>query len=663
MAIGTNIKKIREDKNISFDEMVRKLKVFERYYSLIEKNLQVPNNRLLRKIAKALGVSSDDIINYNEQKSAVENTRLDLKNLKYKEINIRTLPVEPIRVGEITYIPIKKPTVREIIYQKPQLLNRDDIFKFGNNIKLVGIKNILPDTTTDVINPFEGLITDKEKPSSPRILNWVEPYKYRGIFKTLFYTEVNSGLKEGDRVFIINGNYDSNKLIEENKYRRQRDGYKVLFVDNCRIVLDIDYTSDLPYKESPNDDFINLYVIKNESDFKYFNRQVTTRGGVFDYKFNTSQNTIVYADSNYLPMIGWGENDGLFGAPGFFVRNGTQSWVNITSDFILGSFSVAENLSYNANNEVKVINGNFTYSIGNEIVEFNENKIYKWNSNVDNPTWEVNTDYNEPILTKSNFRDGNFKGEWNSGVFGTQDKKIKWEGSPAIWNLGTLLNTEWVSGTINSIYTLPISYISEFENGTPYQKLNAPNNNGWGYNYIIDSEIKSGYIENGNIKNAIFGYSLTFSTIENYLIGTQSNYQFEINKGLIEDSQLFSGFIKESDVVNSRSSNSRFENIKSINSSYKNSLIKDSKYLSDDNIKILGYEELSLNSDSSFTKLTHKVYRFYISEKDYKKLKIRDRFYIKGLRLNDNSKYPLNFFNKRFKLTTWVEYLDYYESI
>jgi hypothetical protein len=43
--------------------------------------------------------------------------------------------------------------------------------------------------------------------------------------KTLFYTEVNSGLKVGDRVFIINGNYDSDLLIKQNKYKSKNINY------------------------------------------------------------------------------------------------------------------------------------------------------------------------------------------------------------------------------------------------------------------------------------------------------------------------------------------------------------------------------------------------------------------------------------------------------
>lgn len=662
MSIGTNIKKIRESKNLSVKYVVKQLRIFEKYYSKIERGFQVPNDALLRRIAKVFNLSTNEIINYDERATAINTTRLDLKNLKYKEINIKNTSLVPIKVGSVTYIPIKKPTVREVIFKKPQLLNKEDVFKYGRNINLVGVNDILPSETIDsVSDPFKGLINNTDRPTNPELLNWVEPYKYRGVLKTLFYTEVNSGLKEGDRVFIINGVYDSNKLIEGNKYRRKRDGYKVLFIDNCKLVLDIDYTGDLPYKDSPIDDYINLYVINNESDFMYFNRQITTRGGNFDYKFNQNQNSIVYADKDYTGFSGWGENGGISGSPGFFIKNGTQSWINITSDFISGSFSSYFNSSYGINEDIKVLNGSFTYSISSEVISFDENMIYKWNEDIDSLKWEIDYSYNKALVSKSNFRDGNFRGEWNSGVFGRQDKQIKWEGSPAVWNLGTLLNTRWLSGEMNSIYTLPVSYISQFEDGTPYQKLNAPNNNGWGYNYIIDSDIEDITVNNGNIRNTKIGDELSYSIVEDYTIGTSSNYSFTINKALIDNTSLFSGLVKESDVVNSRSRNTKFENIKSINSSYKNSVIKDSKYLSEESVKILGYEELTLNMVPSIDRPSHKVYRFYISSDDYKKLKLRDRFYIKGLKLNDGSRYPLDFFDKRFRFSTWTEYIDSYK--
>ncbi len=53
-------------------------------------------------------------------------------------------------------------------------------------------------------------------------MNYVEPYNIKGYNKTLFYTEVNTELKVGDKVFIINGIYDSNLLIENDKYKKGR---------------------------------------------------------------------------------------------------------------------------------------------------------------------------------------------------------------------------------------------------------------------------------------------------------------------------------------------------------------------------------------------------------------------------------------------------------
>ena len=91
-----------------------------------------------------------------------------------------------------------------------------------------------------MLSVADDTISTSDKYVSPILLNYVEAYSYQGTDKTLFYTEVNTNLKEGDRVFIINGNYDSNELIETDKYKKGRDGYKVLFVDYCKIVLDID---------------------------------------------------------------------------------------------------------------------------------------------------------------------------------------------------------------------------------------------------------------------------------------------------------------------------------------------------------------------------------------------------------------------------------------
>ena len=77
-----------------------------------------------------------------------------------------------------------------------------------------------------------------------RILNYVEPYYIDGIAKTAFWTEVNTNLERNDKVFIINGYYDSERFIRKGKWTKNADGYRVLVVDRCKVVLDIDWETD-----------------------------------------------------------------------------------------------------------------------------------------------------------------------------------------------------------------------------------------------------------------------------------------------------------------------------------------------------------------------------------------------------------------------------------
>lgn len=543
--------------------------------------------------------------------------------------------------------------IKDFISSKPFLLTQTDIANVGNEMNLVGY------------NPLVGLVSNENKSFSPRLINWVEPYQIGGYTKTLFYTEFNSGISVGDRVFIINGNYDSNELIKKDKYKKGRDGYKVLYVDRCAIVLDIDYTGVQPYQELNDDDFVNVYYIRNSQDFKHANRQITTKNGIFDYKFNPYNNNIIYVDQDYPSSTGWGENGGLTGSPGFYVKNGTYSWTNITSQFISGSFSIALGPSSSID-KIKINNYSFTFSIGPGVAEFKEDFVYKWSMGLEPDavagtysTWIDVSVYNKPIITKGNFRQGNFNGVFNTGVFGQPTKQINWEGASSTWNGGTLLNTKWKQGTFDSKFTLSESYVTEFdEYGTPYQKVSGPNNNGKGYNLIISSELLNSTIVNGTILDTVLGSTPTYSLIENYLTSNLTTYTNQVNKASFENCRFLGGYISNAELKNTRASNTYFDNIKSINSNYKLSIIKNSNYSSDNIIKILGYDEFNYNAFIGPTSSSHKVYKFYISKSSYERLKIRDRFYIKGLKFNDNSNYPLNFFDKRFRFSTWTEYFD-----
>ena len=655
MSLGTNIKKIRESKGLEIEEVVKKLNIFITQYVNIEKNIIKPNSILLNKIANVLGVSERYIKDYNEEKEKEElllKQRVDLKNLnitsKELETNLRRRSAD--------------------FAKKPILITSKELEELGKDINLVGENENYIQNIEEEIDPLNGLIFDEGKTFSPFLLNWVEPYIISGFRKTLFYTEVNTGLKKGDRVFIINGNYDSNLLIKKNKYRRGTDGYKVLFVDECRIVLDIDYTGELPYNNEIIDEFINVYYIGNFSDFIQANRQITTKGDNVDYKFNTYQNNIIYTDQDFTPILNWGQNLGLTGSPGFFVKNGTSSWINITNDFISGSFSIALSPTFSNNNRIKIHNGTFTYSIGPSVVEFKEEYVYKWGMGPEPDavpgtysTWITDVTYKKPIISKGNFRSGDFKGRWNTGLYGTSDRKIKWEGDGK-WYAGTLLNTEWEKGTFDTLYTLQNSFLADFDqNGIPFQKSNEPNNNGWSFNYVIDSDFKESIINNGNVLNSKIGLeNPTYSIVEKHILNESVTYKNKINKALFNSCSFLGGIIANSDIKKSRLLNTKLDNSKSINSSYKLSVIKDSSYLSDEIIKILNYDELNI-SEGAINGTSHKVYKFYISEKDYELLKIRERFYIKGLRISDN-KYPLNFFDKRFRISTWTEYTDDYKT-
>lgn len=554
--------------------------------------------------------------------------------------------------------------ISNLISTKPMLISKAELLSLGSNIKLVGY------------DPILGLNSTIDRSFSPRLVKWVEPYEIKGILKTLFYTEINSGLKVGDRVFIVNGNYDSDLLIESNKYKKGRDGYKVLYIDNCKIVLDINYTGVLPWEEDIIDNFIKVYYIRNQQEFLHANRQVTTRDGVFDYKFNRYQNTISFIDQDYTTFAisgaRWGLNGGVIGSPGFFVRNGTtQSWTNITSVFtnttnITASYSYALSPTYYNNDRIKIMNSDFTYN-GKQ---YKEGFVYKWIVGPTQSEWVVDVTYFQPFLSKNNFRDGNFDGIWNTGIFGRQNKQITWEGDKSTWNTGTLLNTNWKKGTFNSLYNLVDSYFSGIdEYGLPYQKSNSYNNGGRGLNYIINSNIEASTINNGIIiRTTIGSQSATYSVVEKYITGSSSEYSNIIITADFDTCELNNSHISNSELKNIKANNTLFEGVKSVNSYFKNSVFHNSTYNSDDVIKILGYDEINaaehptLSSQfSSISGTVQKIYKFYITETSYNRLKTGDKFYIKGLKINDNTKNVINFFDKKFKINAWSEYVEDYD--
>ncbi len=559
--------------------------------------------------------------------------------------------------------------IQKNIITKPYLLTTDELNQIGLGINLVGydfLKSLPTPIDETIVNFKYG------NPSSPRLLNWVEPYEIAGVNYTLFYSEVNSGLKIGDKVFIINGAYDSNLLIKQDKYKKGTDGYEVLFIDKCKIVLDIEFVGWLPANETSDnqelfDDFIKVYFIKDKNDFIHVNRQISTRDNQFKLKFNPHQNNIIFSNSDFDSITGWGETIGLTGSPGFFIKNYDNTWENITNDFIIGSYSM---VATNSNDKIIILNSSFT--VGD--YEFKEDSVYTWDSTL--LSWIINVKHennNPPIITKSNFRDGQFDGQWNGGVYGTNEKRIIWNSQTSTWNSGTLLNTIWQSGIMNSFYTQLDSYFAEFDYslittstpyGLPYQKINNVDNNGYGYNFVINSDIQNAVINNGNVTNSKLGASASsYNIVEEYIKNTLNLNNFDtasgltVNKALFDNCKFINANIENTEIRNCRAINSRFNKVKSVNSHYKSSLFFNSNYISDNIIKVIDYDEFTYSDDNLDE--THKVYKFYINKRSYEKFKLKDTFYIKGIKINNNSGELLNFFDNKFKIGPWKEYVDF----
>lgn len=520
--------------------------------------------------------------------------------------------------------------------------------------------NIRSKSSTPIVgyNPIYDMVSNSNKTFTSKLLNWVEPYEIEGYNKTLFYTEVNTELKVGDKVFIINGVYDSNVLIQNNKYKKGRDGYKVLLIDKCKVVLDIDYNGVLPYLTSNDDNFIKIYHISDIKGFVQANRQITTKDGSFEHSFSYYKNNIAYIDNDYLYNKNWGYSS-VSGTPGFFVKN-SNTWTNITSDILSGSYSYSLSNSIPNVDRIKIMNSDFTHN-GKT---FKEGYIYKWDSSKSD--WVIDISYIKPYLSKNNFRDGSFNGEWNSGLYGQYNKNINWTGS-GIWNTGVLINTTWQSGYMNSLHKPLDSYFSDFDSyGIPYQKLNSKNNSDRGYNFIYDSLIENSNIKNGTFYKTKFGDStFTQSVVENEILNYNINYLVNIENGFFKNCEFLNSNIQNSELKKTISNNSKFENVKITNSYLNNSVLKNSSYNSDSIIKIYSYDELTAseylsigNTYSYRNDIDHKVFKFYIDKDGYERLKNGDYFYMKGISINNNSNDIINFFDKKFKITAYTEYTE-----
>jgi hypothetical protein len=545
--------------------------------------------------------------------------------------------------------------------------------------------------------------------SSPRLLNYVEPYTFNGYEKTAFFTEVNTNFEVGDRVWILNSYYDSDNLLRSNKYANGSDGYRVLFIDNCKIVLDIDYVGIKPGGDD-YEEFVNVYKISTRDEFISANRHMTTYNGVPDYKYNKNKNNIVFIDSNDTKLFepiysyktgpsgsediyGWGVTLGIKSTdtlPGFYIKNNYNYWTDLTFNFKnYGTFSVALKPGSTAS-KIKIIGDDFLFNG----VEFKQGRVYEWYKGATSSYWKMDKIKTGAVITKSNFRGGRFLGDFNCGVYGNEEKKINWENT-GNFKGGTLYNMIWKRGTINSNIDIAESYKATLKSDGVLQKANSLDNGGWGWNYILDSYLEDANIENGTIinstvvQNSLGNSSLSklFNVVENHIKNPSNTLSYNINKAYFKRSSFSNYSINNAVLTETKLNDCKVVNSRIVNSQVTNSVIKDSTYISEDTIKILGIDEWSISdfkknnvktplsnntiSSSSVdindiskddTNPTHKIFKFYIYDSDYEKLKAGDFFYIKGIKIKNNKNSLLNFFDRRFKVGNWFDFIDSYND-
>ena len=517
---------------------------------------------------------------------------------------------------------------------------------------------------------------DSVKTSSVKLVNWVEPFTIRDIRYTLFYTEFDTKFKVGDRVFIVSGNYDSNILIQTSEGSEFIDGYKVLYIDKTKIVLDIPYDGRMPFDVNDIDTFLKVYVASTQDDFNYFIQTTSTRD--FPYLVNRFANIGTYSTNNILYINGTfsltGDDFGILGftssgissltySNAFLILSGTTSGYleDISANIAAGTFSEYLSATLDCNHNLKIMNESFILSTGQL---FQNGYVYKWCENCNE--WLVNTSFKPAFITKLNFRNGVFaRGSFNQGLMGTHLERIGHSSnSDILFNLGTVLNTDWHGGKIQNGDIIPNessqvnSYTTNFESGFPSVVNLKPNNSDWGYNFLYDSKLYNVEIVKSNIYDSILGSSSN-TVVYDHLMGITSSYEVSISdKAQLFNSRIFKTRLFKSDIYSSRVINSFVDKSKSINSEFEKTVFYDSNFVSDKIIKLDNYDERTVTWWSDNTQTTFKLYKFYVSLDKFQRLVESQSFYFDGLQVNKPNTEVLNFFDDKFTIDAYRSSYD-----
>ena len=459
------------------------------------------------------------------------------------------------------------------------------------------------------------------------LLNHAEVYYINGNPKTAIYSEINTNIQVGDKVFIMNGIYDSQKYIDIGKYAKNADGYTVLYTNNCQIVIDLAYTYSTTYTQSYHidnlDNYKKIYNIETQREFDYINQIFVDSYTYSDYysynrisKFEYGlTNNIIYSSGTFSGLTyGIGQNNGILATNSFWGRNG-NTWINITPEFNSGSF---QGIYYN--NRIMIFGEDFDYN-GTLLKQRN---IYNYNNTT--YSWYIDTLYKKPIISRLSFQGGYFQGIHNNGIFGNYKTNQIWDNN-GTWNNGFFVNSTWNSGVMNSKSdSSSASYYAELVNNKIKQHFDFSNNNSHGYNYIIDSSINSGIINNGNVFNTnITGIN------DEYILSATSNNNIVINSGFYDFCDFKNVKINNSETLDSIISNSNINNSQIYNSQINNSIVINSKLNGSNVLNIISAD---ISYYYSETNQNRGILKLYISEHDFLRLDLMDNFYITNIDKN-----------------------------
>jgi hypothetical protein len=527
---------------------------------------------------------------------------------------------------------------------------------------IVNNLNSLQDNPTFQKTPFSA------KFYTSKLLNWVEPIEISGKLKTAFYSELNNNFNIGDRVFILNGNYDSDEFISANKYSKFSDGYRVLGRDGTRIILDIDYSGILPYIVNGKDDSIRIQNVRTQREFDYINslRIATNAMSIINDSGNTIQisnsrelnfkfsgelrrlgsttnqtvvlytNSLIYAESAFLGSSDiYNQNNGVSGS-GFYIKVG-NSWQNVDTEFLAGRIKNATG-NYSQNNKIFVVGED----IDSSEYYFRQRNSYHFINNI----WEIDIKSKQPYISKLNFRHGKFNGKHNDGIFGTSKVRNKWKS--AEWNSGAFLNSEWYSGSMNSKSTpgeKSFYSVLTSTSSRPTETIDFTNNRGFGYNLIEDSNFVIGNLLNGNFNNCNIGYTSTFSSTDIYF-NSSGSFDMKLN-GKFELCNIYSVSSEFSTIINSNINNSILKDSTIINSQLSNTVANNSTISDKNSIKVVASDLWSYALQPTIKG----VIKLFISDSDLDKINLGESFYL----YRTGKEYFLNLLSEDQKILLPVE--------